>query len=302
MALCEYWAVSAHERAARLLRRLPGGIHEAVPFAARRSLRHRLGYYYAWEAAFDHHRTPVLEQGEENGPPEFVGIGVQKAGTSWWYQLIIRHPSVSARPSIHKERHFFMRFGTEAFGPSDVADYHGWFPRVAGTITGEWTPDYFDCPWAPTLMAQAAPRAKLLLILRDPVERFRSGLTQQTQSEVDPIGGKQIRAFQRSLYASALRRWQSFFPADQLLVLQYEACVAQPAEQLARTYEFLGLDASYQPPNLRARINRTAGAKATLPADAGERLRALMAPDAAELPSLVPTLDLSLWPTVTDRS
>ena len=64
-------------------------------------------------SAIDHHDTPVLAPGETNGPPGFVGIGVQKAGTSWWYRLVVDHPQVSHRPSIHKERHFFARFGTD---------------------------------------------------------------------------------------------------------------------------------------------------------------------------------------------
>ena len=43
---------------------------------------------------------------------------------------------------IEKERHFFGRFGLEPFGSSDIKDYHEWFPRKEGRITGEWTPDY----------------------------------------------------------------------------------------------------------------------------------------------------------------
>ncbi len=287
----------ARKRIDTMLRRLPSGVHEAVPFAVRRSLRHRLGRYYAWEAGFDHHATPVLHHGESSGPPEFVGIGVQKAGTSWWYRLIVRHPGVTGRSSIHKERHFFTRFGTEAFTPADVADYHAWFPRRTGTITGEWTPGYFNCPWAPSLMARAAPDAKLLVILRDPVQRFVSGLALQRQRAGDPIGANQVHAFSRSLYADDLRRWQSCFPAGQVLVLQYEACASQPVELLAKTYEFLGLDPSFCPSDIRSGVNVTARTKAALPIEALTRLERIVAPDVEKLVKLVPTLDLSLWPS-----
>jgi Sulfotransferase family len=296
-ALWKSWAMGTRERAVHLLRGLPVGVHEAMPFEARRALRHRLGRYYAWEAGYDHHRTPVLDPGEESGPPEFVGIGVQKAGTSWWYNMIMRHPGVSSRPSIHKERHFFTRFGAEPFGPSDIADYRAWFPRARGTITGEWTPAYFDSPWVPELMAQAAPEAKMMVILRDPIQRFRSGLSHQSRDEGDHVGSNQVRALQRSLYSDSLRRWQSFFPPEQLLVLQYEVCAAHPVEQLGRTYEFLGLDPDYLPPNLSAKVNRTVTAKADLPEDARARLEELVAPDIATLSGLVPDLDLSLWPS-----
>ena len=99
-----------------MLRRLPSGVHEAVPFAVRRSLRHRLGRYYAWEAGFDHHVAPVLHPGESNGPPELVGLGVQKAGTS----CVVPE---------HTERHFFTRFGTQAF----AADGCRRLPRLVPT-------------------------------------------------------------------------------------------------------------------------------------------------------------------------
>ncbi len=230
------------------------------------------------------------------GPPDFVGIGVQKAGTTWWYSLIVEHPRVSDRPSIHKERHFFARFGAEAFGPGDIAQFHGWFPRRAGTITGEWTPDYFFYPWVPPLLAAAAPEARLLLILRDPIERFRSGLAHQRRSGADHVGSMQAEAIGRSLYAGALRRWQDHFPASQILVLQYEACVADPERHLERTYTFLGLDPEFRPRDLGGRVNTTAE-KARLPADALGRLREILAPDLALLAELLPDLDMSLWPT-----
>ncbi len=285
------------QRAAEVFRDLPPGFHDKVPPEVRRSLRHRLGRYYAWEAAYDHHKTPVLEPGETNGPPGFVGIGVQKAGTSWWFRLIVDHPQVSHRSSIHKERHFFGRFGADSFGPADVADYHRWFPRRAGTTTGEWTPDYFSYPWAPPLMAQAAPDAKLLLLLRDPVQRFRSGLASQVRNGANHIGAAQAGALSRSLYSASLRRWRACFPDEQLLVMQYEACVARPTEHLSATYEFLGLDPSYRPDHIGRAVNKTVRGKIELPPDALERIERVVAPDIAELAPLVPTLDLSLWPT-----
>ena len=134
----------------------------------RTALLHRAGYYAPWEEGFDF-TPPAVGPGETVGPPDFVGIGVQKGGTSWWYELIADHPGVTARADIHKERHYLSHFGTESFGPSEVERYHRWFPRQAGTITGEWTPDYLAHPWVAELLARAAPDARLLVILRDPV-------------------------------------------------------------------------------------------------------------------------------------
>src|ERR1700694_1007521 len=216
--------MGVRQAVAEALKDLPRGIHHAVPAGVRRNLRHYLGHYYAWEAGFNHHAAPILEAGEVNGPPDFVGVGVQKAGPSWWYHRVMSHPQASARPSIHKERHFFARFGAQVFGPSDVDDYRKWFPRVAGTVTGEWTPDYFYYAWVPPLLAEAAPEAKLLLILRDPIAPLRSGLAHQVRSGQDHVGSALAEVVGRSLYSEGVRRFLDHFPTERLLVLQYEQC------------------------------------------------------------------------------
>ncbi len=136
---------------------------------------HALGKFAPWEEGFDQ-KPPRLNPGEVLGAPDFVGIGAQKAGTSWWYQLICLHPDVYARPDIHKERHYFDRYAVRPYGPEQSERYRAWFPRPVGRLSGEWTPDYLSMPWVPDLMSRAAPEAKFLVILRDPVERIASGL------------------------------------------------------------------------------------------------------------------------------
>lgn len=300
-ALCEASAVNWRRRVATLLRDLPPGVHEVAPAELRELLRHWLGRYYAWEYGFDW-SAPPLQPGEVVGPPAFVGIGVQKAGTSWWYRLIMAHPDMSDRADIHKERHYFARFAADHFGVEEAEQYARWFPHRAGTKTGEWTPDYFYYPWVPALLRQAAPEARLLLLLRDPVERFRSGLAQQVRNGEDHVGTAQAEAVGRSLYAASLHRWLECFGRDRLLVLQYEACVADPGRQLALTYEFLELDPSFRPDVLTRAVNRTVEPKTTLPDDALSRLRQLFVPDVEELATLMPDLDVALWPSTTSST
>jgi hypothetical protein len=296
------------DQAARGLRDLPIGLHRAVPPSVRREVRHRLGRYYSWEVGFDFAATPPLGPDEVDGPPDFVGIGAQKAGTTWWFQLIIGHPQATNLLTtatghdlfgpIQKERHFFGRFGTESFGDEHVAQYHRWFPRRRGTITGEWTPDYLAYPWVPPLVARAAPEAKLLLILRDPVTRFRSGYASAIRHGSAHVGETVAQAMEHSMYAANVARWLDHFPAGQLLVLQYERCVADPAQQLKETYRFLGLDPDYRPADLERPINATREGKTRIDDDVTRRLREVFAPDVAALARLVPSLDLSLWEEV----
>jgi hypothetical protein len=258
---------------------------------------HRFGHFAPWEDGFDFN-PPVLESGEEVGPPDFVGIGVQKGGTSWWFELISDHPGVSARDDIHKERHYLSHCGTVPFGPAEVRRYQGWFPRVPGTITGEWTPDYLGYPWVPPLLAQAAPEAKLLVILRDPVERFRSGLSFRLGMGASDTGATVAEAVRQGFYARWLRRYLAYFTPEQLLVLQYERCAAEPATQLAITYRFLGLT-DHHPLELRRPVN-VSGDKLSLDPEARRRLVDLYAPDVDDLISLFPDIDRSRWPNFSD--
>jgi hypothetical protein len=265
-----------------------------LPPGVRRRVLHRLGRYAPWEAAFDF-TPPPLGPDEETGPPDFVGIGVQKAGTTWWFELLLTHPDVSSHRGIHKERHFFDRFGARSMQPSDIVQYHGWFPHRTGTITGEWTPDYMAYPWVPPLLKRAAPDARLLVLLRDPVERFRSGLAHDERAGMARDGRVIADAVQRGFYHRALEEWLAHFDAEQLLVLQFERCVADPSTQLDRTLHHLGLDRARSMVPEVARPP-TVDPRPPLEEDVRSQLVELYAPDVAALAARVPDIDLAQWP------
>ena len=177
-----------------------------LPPPLQRRILHRLGRYAPWEPEFDF-APPAPGRARPPAPPDFVGIGVQKAGTTWWYQLLSSHPDVWSPEGMHKERHFFDRFGAEPFGPTAVDRYHGWFPRPPGTTTGEWTPDYFFFPWVAPLLTRAAPEARLLLLVRDPIDRFRSGLAHQKRMGTPDSSSSVADAMERGFYHRALAPW-----------------------------------------------------------------------------------------------
>jgi hypothetical protein len=265
-----------------------------LPFPVRTAALHSLHRYAPWEEKFDF-TPPQLNPGEQSGRPDFVGIGVQKAGTSWWYSLIVAHPGVSDRSDIHKERHFLSRFGSEPFDEAAVIRYHGWFPRTPGTLAGEWTPDYLWFPWVPALLDRAAPEARLLVILRDPVERFCSGVAHQLRNGAKRTGATVAEAIERGFYDRQLAAWKSFSDDGRMLVLQYEMCVRDPESQVIRTYRHLGLDDGFRPENLQRRVNET-NTSIVIGDDVRARLVDLYAPDVAGLADRHPELDLDLWP------
>ena len=290
-------AVTLRTALGNALYRMPGALRRGLPQPLRDAVRARVGPFAPWEAGFTH-RAPPPRPGDVVAPPDFVGIGVQKAGTTWWFGLIAAHPGVAQRPGVHKERHFFARFATAAFGPAEVEAYHRWFARPAGAQAGEWTPDYVSQPWAVPLLWQAAPEARLLLMVRDPVERFVSGLAHSAVTGGAHGGAVVAEAYARGCYATLLRPWLARFGAGRVLVLQYERCVADPAAQLARTYRFLELDDGFTPAGIAHPASPTRVAKLALDDDARRRLAALYASEVSELADMVPGLDLGLWPSV----
>ncbi|HLX86993.1 MAG TPA: sulfotransferase domain-containing protein [Acidimicrobiales bacterium] len=283
----------------RTLHGLPPGLRSLLPPGIRQSIRQRIGPFAPWEQGFSS-AAPAPATGETTGPPDFVGIGVQKAGTSWWYELLCAHPAVHHAATAHKERHFFARFAFDEFGPQEPGQYHAWFPRPPGAVTGEWTPDYIHQPWAAPLLQASAPSARLLLMVRDPVERFVSGVAHEAPGPGSNLGAVLADALHRGFYAAALHSWVPRFAPDQLLVLQYERCVADPRGELERTWKFLGLDASLAATLPAARlvepVSPTRATKRALSDDARRRLRELYAGDVAELLGQFPAIDRSLWP------
>jgi len=201
-------------------------------------------------------------------------------------------------PQRNKELHYFDRFYAGGFGPDDVAGYHAHFP-TDGRKTGEWTPLYASAPWIPALLAQAAPDARLLVLLRDPVERYLSGLElaievarrrKASLSRYAPL-----EAFSRGFYDAQLKELLRHFDRSQLLVLQYERCTAEPRAQLRRTYEFLGLRDVDFTPDLQARF-RHQPEKPALDPQARAAYVSAYSEDVVALVGEFDGIDLQLWP------
>lgn len=245
--------------------------------------------------------VPECPPGWRTGPPDFVGIGAQRAGTGWWFRTLRQHPRVVKIAGQRKELHYFDRFWHGDVPDDFAADYHRYFPRPEGSIIGEWTPRYVYDYWSLRLLARAAPDARLLLMLRDPVERFRSGMAKQLRKvarhDVPPHPDALAEAVFRGLYHDQLRRVFSFFDRERVLVLQYERCARDPFDQMDATLRFLGLEPFDEPPErLTGARRRAAHEKPTLTDAMREDLVEHFREDVARVAELCPEIDLSLWP------
>jgi hypothetical protein len=259
---------------------------------------------------------PPCPDGWMTGPPDFIIFGAQKSGTTWWFRLLEQHPGVVQPANQRPELHFFDRLWDEWPSPELIERYHRYFPRPEGVLVGEKTPEYMNCAWVPPMAKLAAPEARAIVLLRDPVERYISGLSHQDRGglldEEDAAGqsrvfGDRVRvvsdAIERGLYATQVEWLLGQFDRERLLVLQYEACAADPATLLARTFEFLGLSAHELPAEELARArNKSKLDKVVAPPEHIELLTRYYTPEVERLRAIMPDLDLSLWPHFADQA
>jgi Sulfotransferase domain len=176
--------------------------------------------------------------------PNFLIIGAQRSGTTLLHKVLDAHPEVFV-PSRRKEIHYFDRYydrGTEwysEFFPSqeEAASYRA---------VGEVTPDYIFYEEAPGRILDVIPDCRLIVSLRNPVDRAFSGYMHhrrsfnERRSFEDFLDGTRD-AVERGFYYQQLTRYLEFFPRSAFLILIYEELVSDPASSLERMREFLGL-------------------------------------------------------------
>src|SRR5262249_30696502 len=154
---------------------------------------------------------------------------------------------------------------------ADIARYHGWFPRPPGGVAGEWTPSYLYEPWTVPMLVRAAPDARLLVMLRDPLDRFRSSLLFTLRRGVSHPQAV-LAAYHRGLYAPQIARLYAHAPAERILLLVYEAVRAAPEASMARTAAFIGLDPAKFPGTIQ--VEQPRGRKRTVAAQVPPELLA----------------------------
>lgn len=195
----------------------------------------------------------------------FLGIGAQKCGTTWLYEMLARHPEVSFPAG--KELHFW-----DAARHTGIESYRSWLDVRDGKVHGDITPAYGILP--PEVIAEcreAFPHLRLLYLIRNPIERAwsaacmavaRAEMTPEEASDAWFIDHfRSAGSLARGDYERCLRNWRFAYGEGAVLVLRYEDIARQPAGLLNETCSHLGIAPVFAEgdPALVRRVNPGSG-------------------------------------------
>jgi hypothetical protein len=208
--------------------------------------------------------------------PHFLIIGAGKSGTTSLYHYLIQHPFIfGPRP---KEINYFninyhkgISWYESYFNPNQYL-----IPQElqAYFVTGEATPDYLFNPHAPQRVKNDLPQVKLIILLRNPIDRayshyfMRVKLNQETlgfeeaiEAEIEQeqaiLKGELEKLLvdknyyslncsiylylARGIYINQVKNWLNLFPPEQFLIIKSEDFFANPTEIYKQVLAFLGL-------------------------------------------------------------
>ncbi len=204
--------------------------------------------------------------------PNFIIIGIQKGGTTSLYQYLSHHPYISA--SACKEIHYFSNHYNKG-----IDWYRSFFPTVfykfflqifAGKsiLTGEASPSYLFRPHAAKRIYELLPHCKLVILLRNPVDRALSQYVQHRKSGkvLESLESVILRAkkeypeqfqkmqedktykgesclslLKKGIYIEQIKEWQKYFPKEQMLILKSEDLFSEPNQVYQEVLDFLDI-------------------------------------------------------------
>lgn len=203
--------------------------------------------------------------------PNFIIIGGRNCGTGTLYDMAIEHPKIL--PASKRELNFF-NWRSKGEKKKGINWYLAQFPKKAnrkGFITGEASPDYTMDPHTPQKMFKLVPDVKLIVMLRNPVDRaishyyhnkatrspehlsFRQAIEKESERlepEIEKLwADEQYRStiyrkqsyLLSGIYVDRLKEWMSIFPKNNLLILKSEDVFEYPKSTMNQVFNFLGM-------------------------------------------------------------
>jgi hypothetical protein len=189
---------------------------------------------------------------------DFILAGAQKSGTTALHYFLEKHPNITM--GDRQEMHFFDN-DAMSVSQADYAQLHKHYPLLTpSTIAGDCTPSYIYYEPAAERIWQYNPKIKLLVLLRNPVERafahwnmqrfkgrepldfFDAVREEKTRiAGAPPTEARRFAYVDRGFYAQQLERLFKLFPREQVKVVKFEEFKDKQRETLVSIFSFLGL-------------------------------------------------------------
>ena len=219
------------------------------------------------------------------GLPDFVIIGAMKSGTTSLYDFLIKNPAIAS--ASKKELHYFSlqhnlgKLWYCSNFPSNLSRHYFYKKTNQRLLSGEASPTYLFYPEVPGRMREILPDAKLIVILRNPVDRAHShyhhslrhnretlSFEKAIKLEEERLAGVRERLIRdpfscdnhyhhysylrKGIYADQLENWFRHYNQKQFLILTTDDLRKNPQQTLDQISDFLGVS-SFQAKNLKNR-------------------------------------------------
>lgn len=179
--------------------------------------------------------------------PDFLCVGFRKTGTTWLYENLFLHPELYLPP--YKNVRYFSRDFAEP-----LKSYAHHFASGGARLKGDFSNSYsFISRRRVRFVRAVMPEAKLIFLLRNPVERAWSEFVHKTKERERPLSDFAEAEIMRFLendpvvraggYTATVDMWLEAFPPEQIFVGFYEDLSLQPQRLLTDVFRFLGVSA-----------------------------------------------------------
>ena len=202
--------------------------------------------------------------------PNFFIVGAPRAGTSSLWRYLSQHPEIFM--TAKKEPTYFCHTHP-THGVKTLEEYLALFAEAGGyRVIGEASPDYFASPESAGLIHERYPEAKIIIILRNPVDRayslyrlncslgvermptFERALAREEArlksdnfKRRNPLFWRSCLYFRAAFMSEHVARYRDLFGAERLHVMLMSDLKQRPVEAMRELYTFLGVDPEFRP-------------------------------------------------------
>ncbi len=192
--------------------------------------------------------------------PNFIGVGGEKTASTWIYKCLLEHPQICGPKK--KELSYFDTVKIIGWEPREKSEYEKYgiekylehFNHCDDTkITGEYTAQYLHDKKVAPLLAQLFPDVKIIISLRNPIERTYSMYQGISEGDRTSLGTfeeaikKEPEFTRRSMYAEYVEAYLTLFPKEQVHIILQDDVVTDPVHTIQSLYRFLGVSDTFVP-------------------------------------------------------